>query len=54
MERGNDNKKQVSNINDTNKIKERRGDTERSSSQGRKAASGGFKETNNRGHRKGV
>ena len=43
-------KKAASNTNDKN----RKGDTERSSSQGRKAASGGNKETNNRGHRKGA
>ena len=32
--------------------KSRPGDTDRTSSQGRKSASGGSKETNNRGHRK--
>ena len=34
------------------KGKDHRGDTERSSSQGQKAASGGSKETNNKGQRK--
>jgi hypothetical protein len=34
------------------KSKDHKGDTERSSSQGQKAASGGSKETNNKGQRK--
>jgi hypothetical protein len=40
-------KKQVGNSN----VKNRKGDTTRTSSQGRKTASGGIKETDNRGHR---
>jgi hypothetical protein len=43
-------KKQAANKNDKN----RKGDTERTSNQGRKASSVGIKETDNRGHRKGV
>jgi hypothetical protein len=43
-------KKQTGNKNDKN----RKGDTDRTSNQGRKASSGGIKETDNRGHRKGV
>ena len=34
--------------------KDRKGDTERASNQGRKETSGGSAETNNRGHKKGV
>jgi hypothetical protein len=36
------------------KGKNHKGDTERSSSQGQKSASGGSKETNNKGQRKGA
>lgn len=43
-------KKQAANKNH----KTRKGDTDRTSNQGRKASSGGIKETDNRGHRKGV
>lgn len=46
-------KQQASN-NQTNKNKTRKGDTERTSDQGRKSASGGSTNTNNRGHQKGV
>ena len=53
MARNNSENKQVSNNNSkTSSIKDRKGDTERSSNQGRKEASGGSKETNNRGHKK--
>ena len=49
----NSDSKQVSNNNSkTNSIKDRKGDTERTSNQGRKEASGGSKEANNRGHKK--
>jgi len=51
MARNTNDKKQVSN---SNNKKDRKGDTERTSNQGRKEASGGSAETNNRGHRKGV
>jgi hypothetical protein len=50
MAQNNTDKKQVSNTRDKNK----KGDTDRTSNEGRKAASGGSKETNNRGHRKDV
>ena len=50
MAQNTSNKKQVSNTNDS---KNRRGNTERTSNQGCKEASGGSKDTNNRGHRKG-
>jgi hypothetical protein len=43
-------KKQANNTNDKN----RKGDTTRTSNQGRKQASGGSKETNNQGRPKGV
>jgi hypothetical protein len=43
------NKKQVSNNSMNN---DRRGDTDRTSNQGRKTASGGRANTNNRGHQK--
>jgi hypothetical protein len=50
MEQNNANKKQASN----NNTKDRKGDTGRTSNQGRKASSGGSTDTNNRGNRKGV
>ncbi|HEU4633790.1 MAG TPA: hypothetical protein VFS22_07395 [Flavisolibacter sp.] len=49
MARNTSNKKQVSNSN-----KDRKGDTGRTSNQGRKQASGGRTETNNQGRPKGV
>lgn len=49
MARNNSDNKQVS---DTNKP--RKEDIERTSNQGRKESSGGNRETNNRGHQKGV
>ena len=48
MARGDSNKKQVS-----NPVKPRKGDTDRTSNEGRKEASGGSRDTNNKGHRKG-
>ena len=50
------NKDQQQQVNNTNRNtgKERKGDTGRSSDQGRKVASGGSTNTNNRGHKKGV
>lgn len=50
MAQNNAGKKQVSN----NNTKDRKGDTGRTSNQGRKASSGGSTNTNNRGNRKGV
>jgi len=48
MAQNNANKKQVSNTS-----KDRKGDTGRTSNQGRKASSGGSTNTNNKGNRKG-
>lgn len=50
MARNKNDKQQVSN---TNTGKGRKGDTNRSSDQGRKVASGGSRNTNNRGQQKG-
>jgi hypothetical protein len=52
MRNENSNKKQVSNQPITSS-KDRKGDTSRTSNQGRKESSGGEKNTNNRGHEKG-
>ena len=49
MAQNNSNKKQVNNTN-----KDRKGDTGRTSNQGRKSASGGSTNTNNRGQKKGM
>ena len=54
MARNNKDQQQVSNTNAGSSKKERKGDTGRSSDQGRKAASGGITNTNNRGHKKGI
>ena len=54
MARNNKDQQQVSNNSTRNSAKERKGDTGRSSDQGRKTASGGSTNTNNRGHKKGV
>jgi hypothetical protein len=51
MAQNNSNKKQVSN---SNHQKDRKGDTGRTSNQGRKEASGGNKNTNNQGRPKGI
>ena len=49
MAQNTSNKKQVNNT-----TKDRKGDAGRTSNQGRKAASGGSTNTNNRGNRKGA
>jgi hypothetical protein len=49
MRQNSSNKKQVS-----NNSKDRKGDTGRTSNQGRKTASGGSTNTNNKGIRKGM
>jgi hypothetical protein len=51
MAQNNINKKQASN---NSKNKDRKGDTGRTSDQGRKTSSSGNTNTNNQGHRKGV
>jgi hypothetical protein len=46
------NKKEQQSVNNKTDNKQRKGDTSRTSSQGQKLASGGSKQTDNRGHQR--
>jgi hypothetical protein len=54
MARNKSDKQRVSNTSNNTNTKDRKGDTARTSNEGRKAASGGNKNTNNRGQEKGI
>lgn len=54
MARNKNDKQRVINTSNNTNTKGRKGDTERTSSEGRKQASGGSKDTNNRGQQKGL